>query len=69
LLIENEFTVVAPVDLLWSYLLDVERIAPCMPGAEPTEVVDDRKVAISPDSLDDTSDDLLVCTHGASLCP
>jgi carbon monoxide dehydrogenase subunit G len=41
-LIENEFTVAAPVDLLWSYLLDVERIAPCMPGAELTEVVDDR---------------------------
>jgi carbon monoxide dehydrogenase subunit G len=42
LLIENEFTVVAPVDLLWSYLLDVERIAPCMPGAELTEVIDER---------------------------
>ena len=42
MLIENEFTVAAPVDLLWSYLLDVEKIAPCMPGAELTEVVDDR---------------------------
>jgi len=41
-LIENEFTVVAPADLLWDYLLDVERIAPCMPGAELTETVDDR---------------------------
>jgi len=41
-LIENEFTVAAPLDLLWSYLLDVEKIAPCMPGAELTEVVDDR---------------------------
>jgi hypothetical protein len=41
-LIENEFTVAAPVDLLWSYLLDVEKIAPCMPGAELTEVVDER---------------------------
>jgi carbon monoxide dehydrogenase subunit G len=42
MLIENEFTVVAPVDFLWDYLLDVEKIAPCMPGAELTEVVDDR---------------------------
>jgi len=41
MLIENEFTVEAPVDFLWSYLLDVEKIAPCMPGAELTEVVDD----------------------------
>ena len=42
MLIENEFTVAAPVDLLWSYLLNVEKIAPCMPGAELTEIVDDR---------------------------
>jgi uncharacterized protein len=41
-LIENAFTVAAPVDFLWNYLLDVERIAPCMPGAELTEVVDDK---------------------------
>jgi uncharacterized protein len=42
MLIENEFTVSAPVDFLWEYLLNVERIAPCMPGAELTEIVDDR---------------------------
>ena len=42
MLIENEFTVAAPIDFLWSYLLDVEKIAPCMPGAELTEVVDDK---------------------------
>jgi carbon monoxide dehydrogenase subunit G len=41
-LIENEFTVTAPVQDLWAYLLDVERIAPCMPGAELTEIVDER---------------------------
>ena len=41
MLIQNEFTVAAPMDFLWSYLLDVEKIAPCMPGAELTEVVDD----------------------------
>jgi uncharacterized protein len=40
--IENEFDVPAPIDHVWNYLLDVERVAPCMPGAELTEVVDDR---------------------------
>jgi uncharacterized protein len=39
--IENEFVVPAPLDHLWAYLLDVERIAPCMPGAELTETVDE----------------------------
>ena len=40
--IENEFLVQAPVETVWSYMLDVERIAPCAPGAELTEVVDER---------------------------
>jgi uncharacterized protein len=39
--IENEFDVPAPVDHVWAYLLDLERVAPCMPGAELTEVIDD----------------------------
>ena len=34
--IENEFDVPAPIDHVWTYLLDVERVAPCMPGASPT---------------------------------
>src|SRR5215211_3353450 len=42
MLIENEFTVATAVDDLWAYLLDVERIAPCMPGAELTETIDER---------------------------
>ncbi len=42
MLIENTFTVTSPADPLWRYLLDVEKIAPCMPGAELTEIVDDR---------------------------
>jgi len=40
--IENEFSARAPLDHLWTYLLDVERVAPCMPGAELTETVDER---------------------------
>ena len=39
--IENAFTVPAPIDHVWAYLLDVERVAPCMPGGELTEIVDD----------------------------
>ena len=42
MLIENAFTVATPTDELWTFLLDVERIAPCMPGAELTGTVDDR---------------------------
>jgi len=42
MLIEDSFTVRTPVDRLWAFIQDVERIAPCMPGAELTEVVDER---------------------------
>ncbi|MHB1614086.1 MAG: SRPBCC family protein, partial [Actinomycetes bacterium] len=31
--LEHEFTVPAPVDQAWAVLLDVSKIAPCMPGA------------------------------------
>jgi hypothetical protein len=31
--LQNEFTVPAPVSEVWKTLLDVERIAPCLPGA------------------------------------
>jgi uncharacterized protein len=40
--IQNEFEVKAPIERVWAYLLDVEKIAPCAPGAELTDVVDDR---------------------------
>jgi carbon monoxide dehydrogenase subunit G len=42
MLIKNDFTVPRSVDDVWAYLLDVEKVAPCMPGAELTETVDDR---------------------------
>jgi carbon monoxide dehydrogenase subunit G len=42
MLIEDAFTVRTPVDRLWAVLQDVEAIAPCMPGAELTEAVDER---------------------------
>ena len=31
--LENEFTVPASVDEAWAFLLDVPRVAPCLPGA------------------------------------
>lgn len=40
--LQNSFTVTADVETAWQVLLDVPRIAPCMPGAELTETVDDR---------------------------
>ncbi len=40
--LENTFTVPASPDKVWTYLLDVERVVPCMPGAEITGVVDEK---------------------------
>jgi len=34
----NEFTVNRPIDEAWTILTDIERIAPCLPGAELQEV-------------------------------
>jgi carbon monoxide dehydrogenase subunit G len=34
--LEQSFTVAAPVEQVWDALIDVERIAPCLPGAEIT---------------------------------
>src|SRR6266851_4251097 len=36
---DNSFEVPLPPAEAWKVLLDIERIAPCMPGAELTEVV------------------------------
>jgi carbon monoxide dehydrogenase subunit G len=49
----NEFTVGVPVDQAWAVLTDLERIAPCMPGAELQEVEGDEyrgivKVKVGP---------------------
>src|SRR5258705_2832135 len=45
---ENTFVVQAPVEEVWDLLLDVERIAPCMPGAQVLEQTGDDayKVAV-----------------------
>ena len=45
---QNEFDVKAPIDQVWQTLLDLEKVAPAMPGAQVLEKVDDDnyKVAI-----------------------
>ena len=54
--LENRFTVPVPVDQAWKVLLDVERIAPCMPGATLTKFDGDHfegtvKVKVGPINL------------------
>ncbi len=39
--LEQTFTVDAPVQQVWDALIDVPRIAPCLPGAEITEAGED----------------------------
>jgi carbon monoxide dehydrogenase subunit G len=39
--LENSFTVPVPIDEAWRVLLDIERIAPCMPGAALDSVTGD----------------------------
>jgi carbon monoxide dehydrogenase subunit G len=39
--LEQSFTVQAAVEEVWAALIDVERVAPCLPGAEITEVGED----------------------------
>src|SRR5262249_24302369 len=39
---DNTFEVPLPPAEAWPVLMDIRRIAPCMPGAQLTEVVDDR---------------------------
>lgn len=37
----NRFTVNAPGSLVWDFMLDAQEVAPCVPGAQITEIVDD----------------------------
>jgi carbon monoxide dehydrogenase subunit G len=55
--LNNSFTVPTDLDTAWQVLLDVPRIAPCMPGAELTEVIGEHaykgnaKLRVGPVSL------------------
>lgn len=49
----NEFDVAVPVEVAWSVLTDLERIAPCLPGAQLREIEGDEyrgvvKVKVGP---------------------
>src|SRR5665213_3564044 len=51
--LSNEFVVTAPIDATWAILTDLERIAPCLPGAQLDEVEGDEyrgtvKVKVGP---------------------
>jgi carbon monoxide dehydrogenase subunit G len=78
--IENSFRVDVPVDEAWRVLLDLERIAPCMPGAQLQEVQGDEyrgvvKVKVGPitaqykgtarlESVDDATHTAVVAATG-----
>jgi carbon monoxide dehydrogenase subunit G len=54
--LEHQFTVPAPVDVVWKALLDPELVAPCMPGASLSKVEGDEfagsvKVKLGPVNL------------------
>jgi carbon monoxide dehydrogenase subunit G len=54
--LEHSFTVPIPADQAWDVLLDVERVAPCMPGATLDSVAGDEikgriKVKVGPVSM------------------
>jgi uncharacterized protein len=51
--LKNDFHVSVPIDVAWAVLTDLERVAPCMPGAELQEVEGDEyrgvvKVKVGP---------------------
>src|SRR3954471_17366659 len=54
---QNEFDVKAPLDQVWDAVLDLERVAPCVPGAEVLERTGDDaykvgiKVKVGPVSM------------------
>jgi carbon monoxide dehydrogenase subunit G len=39
--LEQSFEVDAPLETVWAALIDVQRVAPCLPGAQLTEATDD----------------------------
>ncbi|HEY7138847.1 MAG TPA: SRPBCC domain-containing protein [Methylomirabilota bacterium] len=46
MIFEDRFTVRAPIERVWAFLRDAERVAPCVPGVERIEVIDDRRYRV-----------------------
>jgi carbon monoxide dehydrogenase subunit G len=42
MLIEGKFTMKAPIQKVWDFLLEPETLAACIPGAEKLEAIDDK---------------------------
>ena len=40
--LDQEFTVAAPADRVWTFLMDVPRLATCIPGASDVRQIEDR---------------------------
>lgn len=40
--LKNEFTIAQPIEKVWAFLSDPHQVAPCLPGAELTEQVDEK---------------------------
>jgi carbon monoxide dehydrogenase subunit G len=45
MVITTRFELAVPVDTAWAYLLDVQKVAQCVPGASLTEVIDEKTYA------------------------
>jgi carbon monoxide dehydrogenase subunit G len=45
--LEHSFVVDAPPEAVWPLLLNVERVAPCLPGTESVQRVDDRTYRVA----------------------
>jgi hypothetical protein len=41
--LQETFTVAAPIDRVWQFMMNPENVAACMPGASLTELIDDKK--------------------------
>jgi carbon monoxide dehydrogenase subunit G len=69
---DNEFSVSSPIDRVWETLLNVEEVAPCMPGAEVLEQTGDNsykvavKVRLGPVSMQYRGDVEIVDTDPGS---
>ena len=46
MIFEDRFTVRAPIERVWAFLRDAERVARCIPGVERIEVLDDRRYQV-----------------------